>query len=83
MNSYLFNRSSGATSPQTFQQAETTRLLYALHSAPEVQFDSSNESKKDGRPYDGSGEAEADTELRSWAHPAGVNCVEIDKFDGK
>ena len=78
MNSYLFNRSLGSVSPQAFQQAETTRLLHTLQPAPNVQYDSSNERKQDRR-----GRADEAEEPKIWAHPAGINCLEIDRFEGR
>ncbi|MCJ1243868.1 hypothetical protein MMC30_001065 [Trapelia coarctata] len=81
MNSLLFSRSLGAIGPQAFQRAETARLLQALQASPDVHFDSSN-AKVD---KDKSKEADdsEDGRIRTWAHPAGVNSLVIDRFEGK
>ena len=76
MNSHLINRSLGAISEQVFQQAETTRLLHALQPAPNIQYSSSNEDREDV-------EAAERAESRVCAHPAGVNCLEIDNFESR
>ncbi|MCJ1400697.1 hypothetical protein MMC11_003905 [Xylographa trunciseda] len=81
MNSHLFNRSLGATSPQAFQQAETTRLLYALQFAPNVQYDSRNDNEGEVKRH--ASKAKEEAEAGVWAHPAGVNCLEIDVFEGR
>ncbi|MCJ1288430.1 hypothetical protein MMC26_007787 [Xylographa opegraphella] len=81
MNSQLINRSLGATITQAFQQAETTRLLQALQLAPNIQYDSSNENGEDVKSH--AREAADGAESRVWAHPAGVNCLEIDRFESR
>ena len=80
MTSDLFARALGFISPQAFQKAETSRLLSALQAAPGVRFDSSDgaaprrmPSKRDGGDELGG----------TWAHRAGVNCLAIDRFEGR
>lgn len=95
MNSNLFSRSLGTTSPQACAAGETGRLLRFLHAALNIKFDGSREGKPiravgrqtatDGgtrarsRPLDAS-EGE---EKAVWAHRAGVNSLVIDKFEGR
>lgn len=81
MNSLILNRSLGAIGPQGFQRGETARLLHALETSPDVCFDSSNAKAEKNK----TGEAEdpEDGRLRTWAHPAGVNSLVIDRFEGK
>lgn len=78
MNSYLFGRALGSISAQVLQRAETTRLLYALELAPQVSFDGT-ETLLTGVRHDGHQDPSSDR----WAHKAGVNCLMIDKFDGR
>ena len=77
MNSYLFGRALGTFSPAAFQRAELSRLLHALEAAPAVRFDGSDISSESTEP--GSGGDKGDR----WAHRAGLNCITIDKFEGK
>ena len=73
MNSYLFGRALGAVSPQVLQRAHTTELLHAIQPTPGIRFDGRNaQSHSDGLEKDA-----------VWAHKAGVNCVTIDKFEGR
>jgi len=80
MNSNLFGRALGTLSPQALQRAETFRLLLALQAASSIRFDSSDglaqEQSKRERIEDEKGEV-------LWAHRAGVNCLTIDRFEGR
>ena len=78
MNSYIFGRALGTISVQAFQRAETTRLLHALELAPHVTFDGSEASRNRARH-----DARQDYPSDGWAHKAGVNCLTIDKFEGR
>lgn len=73
MNSYLFGRALGTVSSQSLQRAHCVGLLHAIQPAPGIRFDGS-----DGQHHDGN--LERDTVL---AHKAGVNCITIDKFEGR
>lgn len=78
MNSYIFGRALGTISTQVLQRAETARLIYALELAPQVSFD--------GREIAPSGvqsSARQDASSERWAHKSGVNCLAIDKFEGR
>lgn len=77
MNSYLLNRELGTLTPKALQQAETNRLLLALQAAPGIRFDGT-----DGATH-GAGQSHGGSEGDVWAHRAGVNCITIDKIEGK
>ena len=77
MNSYLFGRALGTFSPAALQRAELYRLLHALEAAPAVRFDGSDSSSASIEPG-GGGRGNY-----LWAHKAGLNCITIDKFEGK
>lgn len=81
MNSYLLNRSLGVSGPQALQQVQTTRLVHALQAAPDVRFDSSDEVRpaQERRRHGEDEEVGPDV----WAHRAGVNCLVVDKFEGR
>lgn len=90
MNSQLFGRALGTISPQSVQRATTTQLLRAIDAAPQVQFDgtegvaasSTSASGTTTSAYDGSrGGASRGGEVV--AHRAGVNCLVVDKFEGR
>ncbi len=80
MTSNLFGRALGSISPQALQKAETSRLLSALQAAPGIRFDGSDgaastKAQRHGEGDDGLGGV--------WAHKAGVNCLAIDRFEGR
>ncbi|MCJ1276284.1 hypothetical protein MMC21_004089 [Puttea exsequens] len=79
MTSNLLGRSLGIISPRGFQRTETSRLLHALQAAPGVRFDGSDESVQAHRT---GGEEDGQAEP-AWAHRAGVNCITIDRFEGR
>jgi len=81
MNSLLFNRSLGIIGPQAFQRAETARLLHASQASPDVHFDSGNAKVAKPKAQEVGDSEEGRT--RTWAHPAGVNSLVIDRFEGK
>lgn len=80
MTSNLLGRALGTLSPQALQRAETSRLLLSLQEAPSIKFDNT-----DGRTQEhGSRESiENEKERVVWAHRAGVNCIAIDRFEGR
>ena len=77
MNSYLFGRALGTFSPAALQRAELSHLLHALEAAPAVRFDGSDGPSTSTEPGNG-----RERDVR-WAHKAGLNCITIDKFEGK
>lgn len=77
MNSYHLGRSLGTFSPQALQRAEAYRFLNAIDAAPGIRFDGRDSSTITSR-FDGAG-----LEDEVWAHKAGVNCIAIDKFEGR
>jgi hypothetical protein len=77
MNSHLFGRALGTISPQAVQRAATTQLLRAIEAAPRVLFDGSAASSGP----DGISRGNASSEIL--AHRAGVNCLVVEKFEGR
>ena len=83
MNSYLLNRSLGSVSPRDFARFETERRLHALspssarfdHHVPQQTADENNETE--------SNDALSGKQREPIAHPAGVNAITIDKFEGR
>ena len=80
MTSNLFSRAIGSISPQALQKAETSRLLSSLQAAPSIRFDGSDgtaqtKAQHIGDEEDGVGDV--------WAHRSGVNCLVIDRFEGR
>lgn len=79
MNSFLLNRALGTLSPQALARAQNTRLLYALHSSNDAVL-----SIKQPENIERGGRADETNIKRGCvAHPAGVNSITIDKFEGK
>ena len=81
MNSYLLSRSLGIFGPQTFQRAESDRLLHAIQACPNVIFDSSDAAAPlcDAMQH----ETRDCNTPKVWAHRAGVNSLVIDRFEGR
>ena len=80
MTSNLFGRALGAISPQALQRDETLKLVHALQSAPAIRFDGSDKLAD----AQGSKGVEQDAKEKPlWAHTAGVNCLTIDRFEGR
>lgn len=73
----LLGRALGTTSPQALQQAETSRLLHSIQAAPGVRFDGSD------APAQAASSKDVEDERDVWAHQAGVNCLTIDRFEGR
>jgi DNA excision repair protein ERCC-8 len=80
MTSNLFGRALGIISPQALQKAETSRLLHSLQAAPGIKFDGSDGPLQGPSSRD---EGEEGQEETMWAHKAGVNCITIDRFEGR
>lgn len=80
MTSNLFGRALGIVSPQALQKAEMSRLLHALQAAPGIRFEGSDGPEQET----GSESDDAEREEKVvWAHRAGVNCITIDRFEGR
>lgn len=86
MNSYLLNRSLGSISPEAFQLAQSNRLVRAIDPAPTVCF-TSNTGNNAGEPSEGTnindGADVQEEKVEGWAHKSGVNCLAIDRFEGR
>lgn len=78
MNSYLLARELGTVSTKALQQAETHRLLLALQAAPDIRFDGTDATTSAASQSHGGQGTEA-----VWAHRAGLNCITVDKFEGR
>lgn len=80
MTSNIFGRALGSISPQALQKAETSRLLSSLQAAPGIRFDGSDRAAPTKAQQNGD---EGDELGGIWAHKAGVNCLAVDKFEGR
>ena len=77
MNSLLLGRSLGSEGPQALQRAESARLLNCIHAVPYFKFDGRDDVTGDH------GHGARGTSTSFVAHPTGVNCLTIDKFEGR
>lgn len=77
MNVQLLNRALGTAGPEALQRDELSRKLRAIQAAPGVRFDGRDERI----PFTQGQESDTTADLR--AHHAGVNCIAIDRFDGR
>lgn len=86
MTSNLLGRALGTTSAQDVATIETSRLLRCLQAAPGITFNGS-ERRPNGNDqkqlYGGHGAEGVGEEHGVWAHKAGVNCLTIDRFEGR
>lgn len=91
MNSYLLNRDLGSISPQSFQLAQTSRLVHTLEPVESIKFSSalasndpakatSSLSQPKYKRLDGSNDEEKE---EIWAHKAGVNVLAVDQNEGR
>ena len=77
----LLARAAGTLSPHALAQAETSRLLHSIQAVPRVRFDGGGGPVRTSRSDHGKA---ADVgEQAVWAHKAGVNCLTIDRFNGR
>lgn len=89
MNSHLFQRALGNITPQDFQHLSCTELLHALHPAPKIIFDGRpeesqrNHSLTKQQSSTTRGYLPNDHDDKIWAHWNGVNCVTLDRFEGR
>ncbi|KAL8850076.1 MAG: hypothetical protein Q9221_005002 [Calogaya cf. arnoldii] len=82
MESQLFARALGNIGPEAFQRAELSRRLHAIQSAPEIEFDghgSPSTTIDSGQKN----ERQRGIKEEARAHRAGVNCIAIDRFEGR
>ena len=80
MTSNLFGRALGSISPHALQKAETSRLLSSLQAAPGIRFDGSDRATSIKPEQNG---GEGDELGETWAHKVGVNCLALDRFEGR
>ena len=77
MNSFLLNRALGSVSHQALARAQNNQLLHSLQSAKNVSL--SYKPIQDG----GAQTLDENEGPRVPAHPAGVNSIAIDRFEGR
>ena len=80
MTSNLFGRALGSISPQALRKVETSRLLSSLQAAPGILFDGCDGAAPTKAQHNGD---EKDGLGGIWAHMAGLNCIAIDRFEGR
>ena len=80
MNNFLLSRALGSVSHQSLAKAQNARLLHSISPADHIKF---TYKDKDDDPVSHNGADEDDNKVRDTAHPAGVNSVVIDKFEGR
>lgn len=78
MHPDLLGRALGTISAQALQRAEISRLLHSVQAAPGVRFDGS-----DAPAQSAASSRDVEDERDVWAHQAGVNCLTIDRFEGR
>ncbi|KAI4199722.1 MAG: hypothetical protein LQ348_001839 [Seirophora lacunosa] len=81
MNSQLLGRALGTAGPEALQRAELTRRLHAIQAAPRVLFDGRNGQY--AAATERAIESGDDAGVSTRAHRAGVNCIAIDRFEGR
>ena len=80
MNNFLFSRALGSVSQQALARAQHDRLVHSLQAAENIRLTyrskeqqaAGNEKLKDDA-----------LKTKDVAHPAGVNSITIDKFEGR
>lgn len=82
MNSFLFNLQLGSVSPQAFIKAQNEQLLHSLQAAPNVSFGLTR-NVAGNRNNTGDATSQRTSRLDAIAHPAGVNSIAIDRFEGR
>jgi DNA excision repair protein ERCC-8 len=85
MNQLLFERATGALSPNTFAKLETTRLLQSFRPAPQFRLDGGDKGAvvDNGEGSSDLTDPNPDRKKNIWAHQAGVNALALERFDGK
>ena len=73
MNSFLLNRSLGSISPAALARAQNTRLVHAIQPASDVSLSIKAPDS----------DSDEDALRNGVAHPAGVNSITVDKFEGR
>ena len=78
MNTFLLNRAVGSVSHQALSKAHHDQLVHSLRPASNVIV-----SYKDYRHQTETDEGGDDAVKTAIAHPAGVNSITVDKFEGR
>ena len=78
MNNFLLSRALGTISNEHLSRSQYDRQLRSLASAPNVRLTYRLNDEKVNPPED-----DDNLKPRDVAHPAGVNSITIDKFEGR
>ena len=79
----IFLRSTGAISSRSLEQAETHRLLNSIRPAPGYSFDGSTTTSSSETRETSTQGTDVEVMPSAVAHKAGVNCMTIDRFEGR
>ncbi|KAL9101758.1 MAG: hypothetical protein Q9163_003005 [Psora crenata] len=77
----LLARACGTLSPRAVEQAVTSGLLHSIQAAPGIRFDGSDVPAPTF--HQDAGESANAEDQAAWAHRAGVNCLTVDRFEGR
>jgi len=77
MNTFLLNRALGSVSHQSLARAQNDRLVHSIQLASNIKLSyNGSEGTNKVNPEDGSTKVPV-------AHPAGVNTITVDRFEGR
>ncbi|KAF2156816.1 WD40 repeat-like protein [Myriangium duriaei CBS 260.36] len=79
MNNFLLSRALGSISHQSLAEAQNDRLIHSFHASNKIKLTYKSRdqgSKNENNDPD-------DLKTREVAHPAGVNSITIDRFEGR
>ena len=82
MDSQLFARALGNIGSGTVRRAELSRRLHLIHRMPEIEFDGHG-SLSTTTESDRQHEYQRSIKDEICAHRAGVNCIAVDRFEGR
>lgn len=84
MNSYLLNRALGTISHQALAKAQNTRLLHHLQPSDDIALSIKSPDGAAVETETPDENSSSSSIKRGYvAHPAGVNNITIDKFEGR
>lgn len=79
MSHLLFDRSTGALSPQAFARLQTTQRIHCISPAPKLRFDGGEkETSTASSALDEETQLAVQQSEKIWAHQAGVNALSLD-----